>query len=79
MVLRPFLTSIVSLVPAMLRLEKGFRQGDPISSYLFIFTLEIGFSFLRNNKIKGINVFSHWFLYSVFADYTDFFKMMEKQ
>ena len=58
----------VSPLPTMLRLEKGFGQGGPISGYLFSFTLEKGFSFLRNNnKIKSINILNHLFSYSIYA------------
>ena len=37
------------------KLEKGAKQGDPVSVYLFILGLEILFKFIKNNKnIKGI-------------------------
>ena len=55
-------------------LERGACQGDPISAYIFILTLEV-FSFLvRNNKdTKGLNIFDRLFLYTAYADDTTFF------
>ena len=36
-------------------IEKGARQGDLNSTYLFIFAMEIFFSFIKNDSwIKGI-------------------------
>ena len=38
-------------------LEKGARQGDPISSYLFIMALEVLFIFIKNNsRIEGLKL-----------------------
>ena len=56
------------------KLERGARQGEPISAYLFILVLEIFFIFVKNNpKVKGLNMFKHEFLYTAYADDTTFF------
>ena len=56
------------------KLERGTRQGDPISAYLFTIALEVVFSLIKENPdIEGLNFFSHAFLYSAYADDTTFF------
>ena len=56
------------------KLQKGARQRDPISAYLFILVLEIAHIFIKENKnIKGINVFDNIFLYSAYPDDRSFF------
>ena len=56
------------------KLEKGTRQGDPISAYLFILVLEkVYLSIKENKKIKGLNIFNHTFLYTAYADDITFF------
>ena len=56
------------------KLNRGARQGDPISAYLFISTFEILFLLIKENTyIKGLNIFDHCYLYSAYADDTTFF------
>ena len=56
------------------KLDKGTRQGDPVSAYLFILVLEIVFNLIKQNKdIHGLTFFDHTFLYTAYADDTKFF------
>ena len=56
------------------KLNRGARQGDPISAYLFILALEILFFLIKENaRIKWLNIFDHCYLYSAYADDTTFF------
>ena len=49
-------------------LEKGTRQGDPISAYLFILALKVLFELIENNPdIREITIFYHAFLYTPFG------------
>ena len=60
-------------------LQKGARQGNPISAYLFILCLEIVFILIRADKrVKGINIFKHTYLYSAYTDDTTFFLKRQK-
>ena len=56
------------------KLEKGTRQGDQISAYLFIIVLEVIFlNIIQNSHIKDIKVFDKEFIYTAYADDTNFF------
>ena len=55
-------------------LEKGARQGDPVSVYFFILALEVLSVFIKSNEnIKGMETFKHVFLYTAYADDSTFF------
>ena len=56
------------------KLERGTRQGDPISAYLFIIVIEVIFlNIIQNSHIKGIKLFDKEFIYTAYADDTTFF------
>ena len=56
------------------KLERGTRQDDPISAYLFILVVEIAFLFImQNENISGLNIFENTFLYTGYAGDTTFF------
>ena len=58
---------------AYFKLQKGTRQVDPISTYLFILALEILFYLIKsNNKIEDLNICDYSFLYSAYVDDTTF-------
>ena len=53
------------------RIERGVRQGDPLSPYLYLIGAEILSIMLRRNKeIKGIKINNREYLLSQFADDT---------
>ena len=55
-------------------LKKGAREGDPISAYLYILASEVLFELIKNNtNIRGIKIFNHAFLCTVFAEDSIFF------
>ena len=55
-------------------LQRGCRQGDPISAYLFILAFEVLLETIRaNENIKGIPILEHVFKLSAYADDTTFF------
>ena len=61
------------------KLEKGARQEDPISAYLFIIALEIIFAMIKSNlNTKGLNIFNHNNLYTAYADDTTSFSNDQK-
>lgn len=50
---------------------RGCRQGDPVSSYIFLFCVEIMGAMLRKNKdIKGINIMNKEYKLLQYADDT---------
>ena len=54
--------------------NRGARQGDSISAFVFILTLEILFLLIKENpRINGSNIFNHCYIYSAYADDTSFF------
>ena len=54
-------------------LERGTRQGDPLSAYLFILALEIMFIQIRNNdQIKGLKIDDSIIKLTAYADDTYF-------
>ena len=55
-------------------LQRGCRQGDPISPYIFILCTEVlGHMFRQNNSIKGIRINGNHFKLSQYAEDTQLF------
>lgn len=53
--------------------EKGVKQDDPGSTYLFILYLEIAFTTVTNNEDIRSKYLRNTFLYTAYADNTTFF------
>ena len=55
-------------------LKRGAIPGDPVSACLFIITLEVLFTLVKNKfDIKGIDPYDHSFLFIACADDSTFF------
>ena len=55
------------------KLDRGTRQGDPISAYFFIIAFEAAFSLIKANpENEGQQFFGHAFLYSAYSDVLPF-------
>ena len=49
-------------------LERGARQGNPISAHLFVLVFEIFLYLLKITLRSGLNIFKHEFLYTAYED-----------
>ena len=64
----------VGTATSYFNLEKGARQGDPVSAYFFILCLEVLLLLVKtSHKIRGVNIFQYTYLYTADAADTTFF------
>ncbi len=62
-----------------IRLQRGIRQGDPISAYIFVIAIEVLAMAIRKNKyIEGINIADTEFKIMQFANDTTCFAKNKK-
>ena len=62
------------MVNWLFRLERGTRQDDPLSAYLFVLVLEIVFFQIRkSDTVKGFKVEGFEIKLTAFADDSTFF------
>ena len=55
------------------RLERGSRQGDPISAYLYVIVPEVVFWIIKEtSNIVGFEIFLKKFIFTAYADDTTF-------
>ena len=60
------------------KLESETREGDPVLAYFLSIAFKVVFSLIKANPdTEGLQFFRYTFLYSVYADYTIFFKKRE--
>ena len=61
-------------VSSWFEIQRGCRQGDPVSPYLFILCVEVLAAMIReNSKIKGITIFDVTHKLAQYADDTQTF------